>query len=93
MRVKILSILFLSTCSTAALADGTIYMNGQPCFVNGNQVNCPNGMSPAEAAALRAERAEARRERQQAANLDDCLRKADWPGAPSRSECQRMYGQ
>jgi len=26
-------------------------------------------------------------------HLEDCLRKADWPGMPSRSECQAMYGE
>jgi len=25
--------------------------------------------------------------------LEDCLRKADWPGMPSRSECQALYGE
>lgn len=74
----------------------TVFVNGQPCVAMGNQVHCPAGVdtgTDAAALAAQAQRAETRRLQQQSDRLSDCLRKSDWPGAPSRSECERMYGQ
>ena len=85
----------LLTISLPLIAE-TVYINGQPCFVTGNQVTCPNSADMHSGGVdqdAMARMAETRRQQQQARSLDECLRKADWPGAPSRSECERIYGQ
>ena len=43
--------------------------------------------------AARAARAETKRLQEKSRRLDECLRKSDWPGMPSRSDCQSMYGE
>ena len=77
--------------SSVAMAD-TVYIDGKPCFTMGNTVNCGGALSGQDEAA-RAARAETNRLKAKARQLDECLRKSDWPGSPSRSECQSMYGE
>jgi|GEM_PF-4378378 len=81
----------LFALSSAAVA-GTVYIDGKPCFTVGNTMDCGGAFSGQDEAA-RVQRAETRRLREQSRKLDECLRKTDWPGMPSRSECQSMYGE
>ena len=86
-------LLLMLMLSSVAIAD-TVYIDGKPCFVMGNTVNCGGTLSnPGQDEAARAARAETNRLKAKARQLDECLRKSDWPGSPSRSECQSMYGE
>jgi len=91
MSIRLILLISLTIASSDILAE-TIYLNGKPCFVVGNQVNCP-GMESGQDEAARAARAETKRLQEKSRRLDECLRKSDWPGMPSRSECQSMYGE
>lgn len=73
-------LILLSILATLALA-GRDYDDG---YRDGRR-----DADPAETAAREAVRAE----RLRAKKLEECLRTSDWPGKPSRSECQGMYGQ
>lgn len=88
---------FSALVALPALA-GTVYINGQPCFTSGNNVNCPNGVGNTGGSSgvnedARARMAETRRKQAQSQALTECLRKSDWPGSMSRSECERAYGE
>ncbi len=80
--------------STESNADQSLSLpNGGHCWVNdaGVAYGCDGGGQSdngAGAAAIQ----EAKVSQAKAKELDKCLRKADWPGQPSRSECQSMYG-
>lgn len=57
--------------------------------VGGGSISC---IDHGQAEAARAQRADDRRLQEQSKKLDECLRKADWPGQPGRAECQRLFG-
>ncbi len=77
--MKFAILVLLSTLAIPALA-GRDYDDG---YRDGRR-----NADPAETAAREAVRAE----RLRASKLEECLRTSDWPGKPSRSECQQMYG-
>ena len=52
-----------------------------------------NTSNSGNSAADRAQLQEARNARERMNKLQECLRTSDWPGKPSRSECQAIYGQ
>lgn len=90
MKRTILAVSMLVFSSTALT--GTLYLNNQPCNTVGNSIDCPT-LNAGQNEAARAARAETNRLKAKARQLDECLRKADWPGMPSRSECREMYGE
>ena len=93
MKCITIAVPLLLMLSSVAMAD-TVYIDGKPCFVMGNTVNCGGALSnPGQNEAARAARAETNRLKEKARQLDKCLRTSDWPGSPSRSECQSMYGE
>ena len=93
MKRITIAVPLLLLLSSVAMAD-TVYIDGKPCFTMGNTVNCGGALSnPGQDEAARAARAETNRLKAKARQLDECLRKSDWPGSPSRSECQSMYGE
>lgn len=76
------SILILVLAATPLYAQ-----TNSSCIRVGNTVNCTSFS--------REDREARQQQSQQRANakaLNECLRKSDWPGSPSRSECQQMYG-
>ncbi len=78
---------------TISLADRWVPMpGGGGCMIGNSGVayGCSGIQSSDEA---RAERETERTNRKKLDMLEKCLRTSDWPGQPSRSECQAMYGQ
>ena len=78
--IILLSALF---CVESALAQSTTQ-----CNMVGNSMSCFTSPSAADIQARR----EAKQQRQNQQALQECLRKADWPGSPSQAECRQMYG-
>lgn len=79
MRYTILALAFVATPLYA--------QTNSSCILVGNTVNCTSFS--------REDREARQQQAQQRANakaLGECLRKSDWPGAPDRAECQRLYG-
>jgi len=103
-RLRLLIILTMSTVlslliSSPVIADEVMNMpNGGTCFRQsgtGTVFGCSGGRSSDDGGYSAADRAAAERsrtQRQRAGMLNECLRKADWPGSPGRSECMQMYG-
>ncbi len=88
----------LLTASGLVMAAGQVYgPAGTDCYEQNGNVYCDSTGSNsgasigydngAAAAAIEAAKVTQAR----AKELDKCLRKADWPGQPSRSECRSMY--
>ena len=62
------------------------YQSGQPC-----DEACKAQKQERKATRSKSERQDAKQRQLQL--YEECLRKADWPGTPSRSECRAMHGK
>ena len=76
------------TAGLAALlgANAHAYQSAQSC-----DEACKAQKQERKAARSKSERQDAKQRQLQL--YEECLRKADWPGTPSRSECRAMHGK
>jgi hypothetical protein len=79
MRIGLLVVLLTVTFSNAATAWNSEYEKGR--------------RDGYDAGVDRAAVEKEKTRRARLKELENCLRKADWPGMPGRSECQAMYGE